>query len=148
MEREYILPKSNFTLLPSLYFLFPTSKNLRVQECSESWSQRKIPNECQFSVSNFEFNNFPRFSATSVSLSTCALNFMRVNFLKIHVTYLLIIFQLFSFNDFNTLSANFTKWSNTLTQFVSKLPTNCLSWFNHPVGLALKGLKYSEQRSG
>ena len=40
----------------------------------------------------------------------------------------------------NPLSANFTKWSNTLKQFVSKLPTNCLSVFDHFVGLALKGL--------
>ena len=40
----------------------------------------------------------------------------------------------------NPLSANFTKWSNTLKQFVGKLPTNCLSVFDHFVGLALKGL--------
>ena len=36
--------------------------------------------------------------------------------------------------------ANPTKWSNTLKQFVGKLPTNCLSVFGHFVGLALKGL--------
>ena len=36
----------------------------------------------------------------------------------------------------NPLSANPTKWSNTL------LPTNCLSVFDHFVGLALEGLKY------
>ena len=35
----------------------------------------------------------------------------------------------------NPLTVNPTKWSNTL-------PTNCLSVFNHFVGLALKGLKY------
>ena len=40
----------------------------------------------------------------------------------------------------NLLSANFTKWSNTFKQFVGKLPTNCLSVFDHFVGLALKGL--------
>ena len=39
------------------------------------------------------------------------------------------------------LSANPTKWSNTLKQFVSKLPMNCLSVFDHFVGLALKGLR-------
>ena len=38
------------------------------------------------------------------------------------------------------LSANFTKWSNTLKQFVGKLPTNCLSVFDHFVGLMLKVL--------
>ena len=41
---------------------------------------------------------------------------------------------------FNPFSANFTKWSNTLKQFVGNLPTNCLSVFDKFVGLALKGL--------
>ena len=40
-----------------------------------------------------------------------------------------------------SLSANPTKWSNTLKQFVGKLPTNCLSVFDHFEGLALKGLR-------
>ena len=40
----------------------------------------------------------------------------------------------------NPLSANPTKWSNTLKQFVGKLPMNCLRVFDHFVGLALKGL--------
>ena len=39
----------------------------------------------------------------------------------------------------NPLSANLTKWSNTLKQFVGNLPTNCLSVFGHFVGLGLKG---------
>ena len=42
---------------------------------------------------------------------------------------------------FNRLSANPTKWSNTLKQFVGKVPTNCLSVFDHFVILALKGLR-------
>ena len=41
----------------------------------------------------------------------------------------------------NPLSANPTKWSNTLKQFVGKFPTNCLSVFDHFVGLALEGLR-------
>ena len=40
----------------------------------------------------------------------------------------------------NPLSANFTNWSNTLKQFVGNLPMNCLSVFDHFVGLALKRL--------
>ena len=40
----------------------------------------------------------------------------------------------------NTLSANPAKWSNTLEQFVGKLPTNFLSVFDHFVKLALKAL--------
>ena len=36
---------------------------------------------------------------------------------------------------------NLSKWSNTLKTFVGTLPTNCLSVFEHVVGLALKGLK-------
>ena len=39
----------------------------------------------------------------------------------------------------NPLSANLTKWSNTLKQFTDNLPTNCLGVFDHFVGLALKG---------
>ena len=44
----------------------------------------------------------------------------------------------------NPLSANPTKWPNTLKQFVGNLPTNCLSMFGHFAGLALKGLKLLE----
>ena len=40
----------------------------------------------------------------------------------------------------NPLTANPTKWSNTLKQFVGKSPTNCLSLFDHFVKLALKEL--------
>ena len=42
--------------------------------------------------------------------------------------------------ELNPLSTNPTKWSKTLKQFVGKLPTNCLSVFDHFVILALKGL--------
>ena len=49
------------------------------------------------------------------------------------------MFQLYSL--FNPLITNPTKWSNTLKLFVGKLPTNCLSGFDHFVGLALKELK-------
>ena len=46
----------------------------------------------------------------------------------------------------NPLSGNFTKWSNTLKQFVSKLPTNCLSLFDHFEGLVLKAcVRYFHQ---
>ena len=47
---------------------------------------------------------------------------------------------LINFKGVNSLSANATKWPNTLKQFVGKLPTNCLSMFDHFVKLALKGL--------
>ena len=43
-------------------------------------------------------------------------------------------------NHVNPLSANATEWPNTLKQFVDKLPTNCLSVFDHFAGLVLKGL--------
>ena len=44
-------------------------------------------------------------------------------------------------SSLNPLSANFTKWPNTLKQFVGNLPTHCLSVFGHFVGLARKGLR-------
>ena len=40
----------------------------------------------------------------------------------------------------NPLSANPTKWTNTVKQFVGKLPMNCLSVFDRFEKLALKGL--------
>ena len=42
----------------------------------------------------------------------------------------------------NPLSAKFIKWSNTFKQIVGKLPTICLSVFDHFSGLALKGLMF------
>ena len=36
-----------------------------------------------------------------------------------------------------SLSANPTKWSNTLKQFVGKFPTNCLSVFDDFMGLTI-----------
>ena len=48
----------------------------------------------------------------------------------------------------NPLSASFTKWSNTLTQFVGNLPTNCLSVFDHFVKVALKGWTVKSQLLG
>ena len=47
----------------------------------------------------------------------------------------------------NTLSTNFLKWSDTLKQLVAKLPTNCLSVFDHFVELTLKGLMYLKKIS-
>ena len=40
----------------------------------------------------------------------------------------------------NPLSTNPGKWSNALKRFLAKLPTNCLSVFDHLVGLVQKGL--------
>ena len=42
--------------------------------------------------------------------------------------------------SFNSVSANPTKWSNTLKLFFGSLPPNCLCVFDHFVGLALKCL--------
>ena len=49
----------------------------------------------------------------------------------------------FVVNWINLLSANPTKWPNSLKQFVGKLPTNCLSVFDNFVKLALKGFNIS-----
>ena len=48
-----------------------------------------------------------------------------------YVSFVMTRFQ------FNPLSANPTKWSNSLKQFVGSFPTNCLSVFDHFVGLAV-----------
>ena len=46
----------------------------------------------------------------------------------------------FPFSILNPLSANPTKWSNTLKQFVGNLPTNCFNVFDHFMKLALEVL--------
>ena len=46
---------------------------------------------------------------------------------------------------FNPLSANPTKLSNTLKQCVGNLPMNCLTVFDHFVGLELKRLMYTKK---
>ena len=43
------------------------------------------------------------------------------------------------------LSSNLIKWSNTLKQFVGKLPTKCLSVFDHFMELALKEFRRLER---
>ena len=42
--------------------------------------------------------------------------------------------------EFKLLSTNFTKWPNTLKQFVGNFSTNCLSVFDHFLKLVVKGL--------
>ena len=59
------------------------------------------------------------------------------------VTFDRFVAQLTCNNSINPLNAKITKWSNTLKQFTSKLPTNFLSVFDHFVGLAFKGLRNS-----
>ena len=49
--------------------------------------------------------------------------------------------RFFSKRIINPFSANPTKWSNTLKQFVGNLPRNCVSVFDHFVKLELKGFK-------
>ena len=53
---------------------------------------------------------------------------------------LLVLIACSCVTSINPSSANFTKWSNTVKQLVSNLPTNCLRVFGHFVGLVIKGL--------
>ena len=71
----------------------------------------------------------------------CRINLTWIDFFYISDSISLLCCMLLSMRPINSLSANFTKWSNTLKQFVVKLPTNCLSVFDHFVGLALKELR-------
>ena len=63
-------------------------------------------------------------------------------YVKVHI-HLYINLNIISPMEYNAnpLSANFTKWSNTLKQFAGKLPANCVSVFGHFVGLVLEGLR-------
>ena len=50
-------------------------------------------------------------------------------------------------SDMNSLSANPTKWLNTLKQFVGNLPINCLSVFDHFVKLVLNKLRDKKEKN-
>ena len=50
-------------------------------------------------------------------------------------------------SDMNSLSANPTKWLNTLKQFVGNLPINCLNVFDHFVKLVLKELRDKKEKN-
>ena len=63
--------------------------------------------------------------------------FILVNKLAVNMTNFIHEYLPF----FKPLNDNSTKWSNTLKQFVGKLPANILSVVDHFVGLALKGFR-------
>ena len=69
----------------------------------------------------------------------CLIDTVPVTFM---LTFLKSILNSYRSQFDNLLSANPTKWSNTLKQFAdeSKLPTNCLGVFDHFMGLVIKGL--------
>ena len=73
----------------------------------------------------FKVNNKNTRTTSLTSYFTSYSSVSTVNFIQVNV---------------NPFSANPEKWSNTLKQFVGKLPTNCLSVFDHFMNLALKGL--------
>ena len=113
----------------------PNMKNQNVLESSHTWTKVAIwyyvslYQSCM--VSNIQypwvaFSSSSRFSQSFVmSMFSLFINYQ-------------ITFQTIS--TIKPLSAKPTKWSYTLKQFVGKFPTNCLSLFDHFVGLALKGL--------
>ena len=80
-------------------------------------------------ISRFSSVSFVKFERVNVSLKVGNLDFSDNYYYKK------------AYNFLTLFSANFTKWSNTFTQFVGNFPTNCLSVFDHFVGLAFKGLK-------
>ena len=93
------------------------------------------------------------FSTNEASFSFCLFLTLLFVFLVVLIATSLLgawvfgmpLVAIFTYNSFisclNPLSAKFIKWSNTLKQIVGKLPTICLSAFDHFSGLALKGLR-------
>ena len=93
----------------------------------------------QFNLFFFIINNLLDYylDISSILLNFCSTAIKR----SLLSSFINIFLANFSIIIFKPLSANPTQWSNTLKQFVGKLPTNCLSVFDHFVRLALKGLK-------
>ena len=70
------------------------------------------------------------------SLTITPIKTMKVP-IKINFSGVAVIINQHKLDIIIPLSANPTKWSKTLKQFLGKLPTNCLSVFVHFVKLAL-----------
>ena len=110
----------------------------KVTGAAFNWWKKRLQNNC-FPVS---FTKFLRKSFLKNTSSSCFWN------LDIYVPAQTKLYLVSANRVFlnmpqtkHPLSVNSTKCSSTLKQFVSNLPTNCLSLFHHFVGLVLKGLK-------
>ena len=78
----------------------------------------------------------------------CYISFLYFSFIfSVNVSIFLILSSSISWyvSKLNPLNANRTKWSNILKQFFGKLPTNCLSVFDHFVGLTIIRLTSNPQ---
>ena len=74
-------------------------------------------------------------SLISTPVFVSSLFFSASSFLFLCLSKVCSIWTAFWIHFINSLSANFTKWSNTLKQFVGKLPTNFLSvWPFYGIG--------------
>ena len=93
---------------------------------------------CFYKMRTLAFPQFINTESTPNLLKYCGVGFT----IQWHFWFIktIIIHHL---KTMNPLSAKPTKCSNTLKHLVGKLPTNCLSLFDHLLGLALKGLKLS-----
>ena len=147
---ESILCDLDRALVTLSFSCFPLRFNL----CAMSFLN-KVVSEPQSNKALVSMKVCPFDSFTGIICSSLKSNFASVSYPKSHAKG--VIFNRSKFpkiirknvktlsmnstlRHINPLSANFTKCSNKLKQFVGKLPVNCLSVFDHFVGLALKGL--------
>ena len=86
-------------------------------------------------------NDITKFNYNNVNAEELSHRIINIDFkCKFYGVSIIIVSSIPQRNSFNPLSANPTKWSNALKQFVGNLPTNCLSVFDHFVKLTLKRL--------
>ena len=121
-------------------------KNKQTKQCVDELNEFKLEMRkyistkchCKFSSCTRKYRILLRYV-----LELCAFKLFRFFFV---FSFSFILFNLFCVWNYslrlNRLTANPTKWSNTLKQFAGNLPTNCLSVFDHFVGLALLGIKH------
>ena len=103
-------------------------------ECSShQWYLAKFLQER--TSSNLLSNTWKKICKHEMALkfTTWYIIFLRLNLIRSPITKKRLI---------NSLSANPTKWPNSLKQFVGNLVTNCLSVFDHFVELAPKRLSF------
>ena len=80
----------------------------------------------KFHIQSYSISNVMTHDFRDIERYKCHNEFSRRNNKRVNIP------------SFNPLSANPTKWSNKFKRFVGNLPTNCLSVFDHFMGLALR----------
>ena len=114
---------------------------LLVHICENSWVVGSLTASFYYGCLAIYLNEIWNETASLTKIHICQDTHYLLRFHESNSIYLQILKWIFLiYNSFNPLSANPTKWSQHIQTICQQQPMNCLSVFDHFVGLALKVL--------